>query len=221
MSRRRSKRDKNSSLSKKMSTKHPPSAVEPVEIGSREYWQSVSFPVKVRAQHTAGYQFLQGLLRKETSFNHFEGSTQELVTILKDLIKLYNSLKIGKSISVQGNRSTLCGKIDLNIPGMDPLLREADSAIENPKRMVDKDDSSSEEEEDSEDSSTETGPSNCGASDNKSVHNDDSSSEDKSSDDSSTTSGQSDSGASDNGPNDGIGQGCTAPLQSGLISPSP
>ena len=67
---------------------------------------------------------------EKTSFNHFEGGDAKLHTVCKDLIKLYNCLKVGKPLNTQGKWSTLRGKVILSSPGMGMLLHEADSHIE-------------------------------------------------------------------------------------------
>lgn len=107
------------------------------DVGSRVFWENVSFDEKIKKKHSEGLTFLQRLLRKQASFNHFYGDTMELVTVCKDLIHLHNILKIGDKLNCQGKLSTLTGKVIEYIPGMNNLLREADSAIENPKRVAD------------------------------------------------------------------------------------
>jgi hypothetical protein len=147
---RRGKRDKAELKSRKLpasksSSKAPTAGYE---IGSREYWQNISFSDKIKKQNPVGYKFLQQVLAKKDSFNTFKGSQSELITACKELIRLYNSLKIGDIVRAQGNRSTLCSNIILNIPGMNDLLREAESAIVHNKDSMTSDDVETQQHDD-------------------------------------------------------------------------
>ena len=141
---RRGKRDKGASKSRKLPASKLSSKPSNTgyEVGSREYWQHISFSDKLKKQNPAGYLFLQRVLAKKDSFNAFKGSQSELITVCKELIRLYNSLKVGEVLKAQGNRSTLCSKCVLHIPGMNMLLSEADSHIAH-----NKDSTASDEEE--------------------------------------------------------------------------
>lgn len=134
---RRTKRDKINTSAKKLpavglSSQKSKEVVH--NYDSRAFWENVSFTDKLKKDHSAGYVFLQKVIRKETSLNYFEGGDNQLLIILKDVIKLYNSLKIGKSLTTNGKLSTLSGRVIQEIPGIDLLLRQADSHIERVNR---------------------------------------------------------------------------------------
>jgi hypothetical protein len=120
-------------------------------VGSREYWENVIFPEHAIAKNTIGFDFLDDLLSGKTSITDSGEPQRVREEQYRQLINLYNSLKLGKEIPTTGNVLNLMHNILTKTPGMSTLDKEAGGywSNENPKEE-DRDDDMEEKDVDNE-----------------------------------------------------------------------